>query len=159
MPGARPGAVWRKADLWAGLFWLGLGLFAVWQGQKLGYGSLSDPGTGFPVFWAGMLIVGFAAVVVGQAVLEEGGATVASLWRGARWHRVVVVLAALGAYAALFSTLGFLLCTLALLSLLLLGVERVSWRLAVPLILVATFGTWFAVTRWLKILLPVGVLG
>jgi putative tricarboxylic transport membrane protein len=151
--------MWRKADLWGGLFWLALGLAAIWQGLALGYGVLSDPGTGFMVFWAGLLIAGFAAAVLVEAALEASGTTLSALWVEARWKRVVVVVVALALYAAVFERIGFILCTLALLTVLLRGVERVPWRIAVPVILVATFGTWFVVTRWLKILLPVGILG
>jgi putative tricarboxylic transport membrane protein len=151
--------MWRKADLWGGLFWLALGLAALWQGLALGHGSLNDPGTGFMVFWTGLLIAGFAAAIIAEALLEAGGATLSALWAGSRWRRVIVVVAALAIYAAAFERVGFILCTLALLTLLLRGVERVPWKIALPVILVATFGTWFAVTRWLKILLPVGILG
>jgi putative tricarboxylic transport membrane protein len=151
--------MWRKADLWGGLFWLALGIGAAWQGLALGYGVLNDPGTGFMVFWAGLLIAGFAAAILVDAVLGAQGPSLSALWAGTRWQRVVVVVLALAAYAAAFRHLGFILCTLALLTLLLRGVERVRWTVAIPVVLVATFGTWYVVTRWLKILLPVGVLG
>lgn len=151
--------MWRKADLWGGLFWLALGIAAAWQGLALGHGSLADPGTGFMVFWAGLLIIAFAGSIVVDAALHAGGTTLAGLWADTRWRRVAVVVLALALYAAAFARVGFIVCTLALLTVLLRGVERVPWRIALPVILLATFGTWFVVTRWLQILLPVGILG
>ena len=145
-----------NVELWAGLFWLGLGLFVTWAGRDLGTGTLAAPGSGFLVFWAGLLMCGFSfAVVTGAA--RHGGPALASLWAGARWGKVLLVIASLAAYAALLDTLGFLVATVPLLLVLLRAVDPAPWRTALPLALLSTLGIWWVLKRLLLIQLPAGV--
>jgi putative tricarboxylic transport membrane protein len=154
---ARPtAAALNNAELWAGLFWLALGAFVTWAGQDLGVGTRGAPGSGFLVFWAGLLMCGFAAAIVIGA-LKEGGPRLGSLWAGTRWPKVLLVLVGLAAYAALLDVLGFLLATVPLLLVLLRAVDPVPWRTAVPIALVATIGTWWVLKRALLIQLPSGL--
>ena len=154
---ARPPAkALDNAELWAGLFWLGLGAFVTWAGRDLGTGTLAAPGSGFLVFWAGLLMCGFAlAIVAGTA--RHGGRALGSLWAGARWGKVLLVIASLAAYAALLDTLGFLLATVPLMLVLLRAVDPVRWRIALPLALLSTLGIWWVLKRLLLIQLPAGV--
>ena len=147
----------RNAELWGGLVWLAGGLFVVWSGYDLELGTLSEPGTGFMIFWLGLLLSAFAAVIVGKAVLA-GGPTLASLWAGTRWRKILIVIAALALYAVLFERLGFLACTLPLLILLMRAIDPVDWKIAIPVALVGSFGIWAVMEKWLKIQLPAGTL-
>ena len=153
----RPGgAALNNAELLAGLFWLGLGLFIVWAGQDLGVGTRGAPGSGFLVFWAGLLMCGFSLAIV-AAALKRGGPSLGSLWVGARWGKVLIVLVSLAAYAVLLDIVGFLIATAPLLLILLRAVDPVPWRTAVPIALVATIGTWWVLKRALLIQLPSGI--
>ena len=147
----------RNSELWGGLFWLAIGGFVIWSGRDLGLGQLSEPGPGFAVFWIGILMCGLALAVVGQAVVS-GGPTLASLWAGTRWRKVAVVVGLLIVYGVGFQALGFIPCTLALLLVLMTFIDPVDWRLALIIAFVATFGVWAALTKWLLIQLPAGLL-
>ena len=147
----------RNAELWGGLVWLAGGLFVVWSGYDLELGTLSEPGTGFMIFWLGLLLSAFAAVIVGKAVLA-GGPTLASLWAGTRWRKILIVIVALAFYAVLFERLGFLACTLPLLILLMRAIDPVDWKIAIPVALIGSFGIWAVMEKWLKIQLPAGTL-
>ncbi|TWT03164.1 tripartite tricarboxylate transporter TctB family protein [Reyranella sp. CPCC 100927] len=147
----------RSAELWGGLVWLAGGLFVVWSGYDLELGTLSEPGTGFMIFWLGLLLSAFAAVIVGKAVLA-GGPTLASLWAGTRWRKIMIVIVALALYAVLFERLGFLVCTLPLLILLMRAIDPVDWKIAIPVALIGSFGIWAVMEKWLKIQLPAGTL-
>lgn len=147
----------RNSELWGGLFWLGIGAYVIWAGRDMGLGRLNEPGSGFAFYWIGILMCALALGVVGQALMS-GGATIASLWASTRWGRVLVVVALLVAYGVGFETIGFVPCTLALLLVLMWFVDPVDWRLALIVALVATFGVWAALTKWLKIQLPAGLL-
>ncbi len=147
----------RSAELWGGLVWLAGGLFVVWSGYDLELGTLSEPGTGFMIFWLGLLLSAFAAVIVGKAVLA-GGPTLVSLWAGTRWRKILIVIVALALYAMLFERLGFLACTLPLLILLMRAIDPVDWKIAIPVALVGSFGIWAVMEKWLKIQLPAGTL-
>lgn len=147
----------RNSELWGGLFWLAIGAFVTWAGRDMGLGHLHDPGPGFAFYWVGILMCALALGIIGQA-LASGGPTLASLWAGARWRKVLVVVGLLLVYGAGFQALGFIPCTLALLLVLMWFIDPVEWRLALIIAVVATFGVWAALTKWLKIQLPAGVL-
>ena len=147
----------RNSELWGGLFWLAFGAFVIWAGRDIGLGHLSEPGPGFVLFWIGILMCALALGVIGQAVLS-GGPTLASLWAGTRWRKVLVVTGLLLVYGAGFPAIGFIPCTLALLLVLMWFVDPVKWWLAPIIAVAATFGVWAALTKWLKIQLPAGLL-
>jgi len=147
----------RNSELWGGLFWLAIGAFVIWAGRDMGLGRLHQPGSGFAFYWIGILMCALALGVIGQA-LVSGGPPLASLWAGTRWPKVLAVIGLLLVYGVGFEAIGFIPCTLALLLALMWFVDPVDWRLAIVVAVVATFGVWAALTKWLKIQLPAGLL-
>ena|SRR5436309_2329350 len=147
----------RNSELLGGVFWLGIGAYVIHAGRDMGLGGLHEPGPGFAFYWVGILMCALAASVIGQAVLS-GGPTLASLWAGTRWGKVLAVVAMLLAYAVAFEPVGFIVCTVALLLALMWFVDPVRWWLAILVAAVATAGVWLALTKWLKIQLPPGLL-
>jgi putative tricarboxylic transport membrane protein len=81
--------------LWGGLVGLALGVFVIWSGYKLKIGGIHDPGSGFVVFYTGILMCLFALSIMVSAV-TEGGPTVGSLWKAragpSRWWSLGVCL-------------------------------------------------------------------
>jgi putative tricarboxylic transport membrane protein len=147
----------RNSELWGGLFWLAAGGFVLWAGRDMGLGRLNNPGPGFAFYWLGILMCALSAGVIARAI-AGGGPTLGSLWAGTRWARVLAVTALLLLYGMSFEAIGFIPCTLVLLLILMLFVDPVDWRLAVPIAFIATFGVWLALGKWLKIQLPAGIL-
>jgi putative tricarboxylic transport membrane protein len=147
----------RNSEFWGGLFWLAIGAFVIWVGRDLGLGRLQEPGPGFAFYWIGIAMCALALAILGPALVSRGP-SLASLWRGTRWGKVMVVIALLLAYSVLFETIGFFACTLALLLVLMWFVDPVDWWVAIIVAVLATFGVWAALTKWLKIQLPAGVL-
>jgi putative tricarboxylic transport membrane protein len=147
----------RSSEFWGGLFWLAIGAFVVWAGRDLGLGRINDPGSGFALFWIGVLMVALASSVL-MASLRVPGASLASLWSGTRWGKVLLVVALLVAFGFAFEPIGFIPCTLALLLILMLFVDPINPWVALTISLVAVLGTWATFTKALKIQLPSGVL-
>ena len=147
----------RNSELWGGLFWLAIGAFVIWAGRDMGLGRLHEPGSGFAFYWIGILMCALSLGVIGQA-LVSGGPALSSLWAGTRWRKVLAVTGLLLGYGVGFEAIGFIPCTLALLLVLMWFVDPVDWWLAPIIAVVATFGVWAAMTKWLKIQLPAGVL-
>jgi putative tricarboxylic transport membrane protein len=147
----------RNSELWGGLFWLLIGGFIIWAGRDMGLGHLHEPGPGFAFYWIGILLSALALTIVGQA-LTQGGPSLAQLWAGTRWLKVSAVVALLLVYGIGFEAIGFIPCTLGLLLALMWFVDPVDWRLALAVAVIATFGVWAALTKWLKIQLPAGLL-
>jgi putative tricarboxylic transport membrane protein len=147
----------RKTELWGGLFWLLLGLAVARAGLDLGLGRLNEPGSGLVLFWIGAGMCGLAAIVLLSA-FRHGGEDLASLWSGKRWGKLLLVCALMLAYALLFERVGFIVLSLALLLVLMFLVDPVKWWIAVPVSLLVVLGVWAALTKWLGIQLPGGVL-
>ena len=154
---ARESDVIRNSELWGGLFWLGVGAYVIFAGRDMGLGGLHEPGPGFAFYWVGILMCALAATVVGQAVVS-GGPALASLWAGTRWAKVLGVVVLLLVYGVAFEPIGFIVCTMALLLVLMWFVDPVRWWVAILVAGGSTGVVWLAMTKWLKIQLPAGVL-
>lgn len=148
----------NNSELWGGLVGLALGMFVIWSGYKLKIGSINDPGSGFVLFYTGILMCLFALSITFAAV-TEGGPTVRSLWAGTRWTKPLVVIGCLAVFALLLEPLGFLLSAIPLLLLLLRVIDPVRWTLAIPLAVLAPLGVWWVLKRALLIQLPSGIFG
>ena len=103
----------NNSELWGGLIGLGLGIFVIRSGLKLKLGTINDPGSGYVLFYTGILMCAFAATII-VAALTEGGPTFGSRWKDARWTKPVVVIACLIAFSIALEPLGFLLSSIPL---------------------------------------------
>jgi putative tricarboxylic transport membrane protein len=147
----------RNSEFLGGVFWLGIGAYVIFAGRDMGLGGLHEPGPGFAFYWVGILMCALAASIIGQALLV-GGPTLASLWAGTRWGKVLAVVVLLLVYGVAFEPVGFVVCTVALLLALMWFVDPVRWWVAILVAGGSTAGVWLALTKWLKIQLPAGVL-
>jgi putative tricarboxylic transport membrane protein len=145
----------RRAELWGGLFWLGIGVFVTWQGWLLELGTLREPGSGFVFFWLGLIISAFA-VFIAIGGVQGRGPLLGNLWQGARWRNVLLVVLALIAFGFLFERLGFVICSLALLLFLMTVVDPVRPVLSIPISIVAAVGVWYVLEKVLLVQLPKG---
>jgi putative tricarboxylic transport membrane protein len=148
----------KNADLWGGLGWLAFSVFVVFAGRHHGIGAINDPGSGFLLFWLGLLMCALSAAILVSAVLA-GGPSLASLWQDTRWRKVLAIIASLCAFALLLNTLGFLLAAIPLLLVLLRGIDPVPWPIALPVGIGAPLALWWLLKKLLLIQLPAGVLG
>ena len=146
----------NNSELWTGLIGLALGLFVIRSGLKLKLGSINDPGSGYVLFYTGILMCLFS-ISITIAAVAEGGPTFGSRWEGARWSRPVVIIVSLIVYAIALDQLGFLISTIPLMLLLLRAIDPVRWTLAVPLAVLAPIGVWWVLERALLIQLPSGI--
>ena len=84
----------NNSELWGGLIGLALGIFVIWSGLKLKLGTINDPGSGYVLFYTGILMCLFAATIIVAAV-TEGGPTFGSRWENTRWTKPLLVIACL----------------------------------------------------------------
>src|SRR4051812_698639 len=146
----------NNSELWGGLIGLALGIFVIRSGIKLKLGSINDPGSGYVLFYTGILMCLFALSIVFSAI-AEGGPGFGSRWEGARRARPVIVIACLIGFSLALEPLGFLLSAIPLMLLLLRAVDPVRWTLAIPIAVLAPLGAWWVLKRVLLIQLPSGV--
>jgi len=145
-----------NSELWGGLIVLALGGFVIWTGLNLKIGSIDDPGSGFVLFYAGLLIAVFAVSIIVSAV-TEGGPTLASRWEGTRWTKPLLVIACLVAFSFAFDPLGFLLSAIPMIVLLMRVVDPVRWSLTIPVSILVPLGMWWILKHGLAIQLPSGI--
>jgi len=156
MSAIRPPFRLNNSEFWTGVIGLGLGVFVIRSGLKLKLGTINDPGSGFMMFYIGILMCAFAVSII-LASVTEGGPTFGSRWEDARWSKPVLIIVCLIAYAFALEPLGFLIATIPLMLLLLRIIDPVRWTLAVPLAVLAPVGVWWALKHGLAIMLPTGV--
>jgi putative tricarboxylic transport membrane protein len=148
----------NNSELWGGVIGLALGGFVIWSGLKLKLGTINDPGSGYVLFYTGILMCIFAGSIIVSAV-TEGGPTLASRWENARWSKPLLVIGCLIAFSFALEPLGFLLSSIPLMLLLLRLIDPVRWTLAVPIAVCAPLGMWWVLKRLLLIQLPSGLFG
>ncbi|QDF40827.1 tripartite tricarboxylate transporter TctB family protein [Bradyrhizobium symbiodeficiens] len=147
-----------NSELWGGLIGLALGGFVIWSGMKLKLGTINDPGSGYVLFYTGILMCVFAGAIIVSAV-TEGAPTLASRWENARWSKPLLLIGCLVAFSVALEPLGFLLSSIPLMLLLLRLIDPVRWTLAVPIAVLAPTGMWWVLKRLLLIQLPPGQFG
>src|SRR4051794_15071603 len=152
----RPHLKLNNSELWGGVIGLALGAFVIWSSFRLKIGSINDPGSGYVLFYTGILMCLFAGSIIVAAV-TEGGPSVASRWEGARWGKPAVLIVCLIAYCFALEPLGFLLSSIPLMLLLLRAIDPVRWAVALPLAAAAPLGMWWLLKHVLLIQLPVGL--
>ena len=146
----------NNSELWGGLIGLALGVFVIWSGVKLKLGSINDPGSGYVLFYTGILMCLFALTIMVVAV-TEGGPGFGSRWEGARWTKPLTIIACLTGFSFALEPLGFLLSAIPLMLLLLRAIDPVRWTLALPLAVLGPLGVWWVLKRALLIQLPSGI--
>jgi putative tricarboxylic transport membrane protein len=147
-----------NSELWGGVIGLALGGFVIWSGLKLKLGTINDPGSGYVLFYTGILMCVFAGSIIVSAI-TEGGPTLASRWENVRWSKPLVLIACLVAFSIALEPLGFLLSSIPLMLLLLRVIDPVRWTLAIPIAVLAPLGMWWVLKRLLLIQLPSGLFG
>ena len=145
-----------NTELWSGLVGLAMSVFVVWAGYSLKLGTINDPGSGYVMFYAGLLMVVFSLIILYGAV-KQGGPTFLSLWRNVLWTKPLLVIALLVAFTLVFETIGFLLSTTILLIALLRVIDPVPWLRAIPIAILVPLICWYVLQKLLLIQLPSGV--
>lgn len=146
-----------NTELWSGLAGLALSIFVVYTGLELKLGTINDPGSGYVMFYAGLLMIVFSSIMLYSAV-KEGGPTFLSLWRDVLWTKPLLVIALLVTFTFVFETAGFLVSTTILLIALLRVIDPVPWPRAIPIAILVPLICWYVLQKLLLIQLPSGIL-
>jgi putative tricarboxylic transport membrane protein len=133
---------------------LGLGLAALAGASGLSFGTLRQPGSGFYPTLVCVALIAFGALSLGVAAPASSSSAAESGGHARVW----LVVAALAAYVWALTPAGFLLCTLALLLLLLRGIGGVSWSASAAAAALGSVACYALFTR-LGMPLPAGLLG
>lgn len=131
----------------AAVFFLVIAVAALWQAWRWGLTDFGSPGPGlFPALAA--LLMGIAAVA---AAWQREAAPAAT-----NWPRLIVYIAAVILVPLLLQPLGMIAVIALLFLLLLRGLERMPWRVVLPVTAAASIGAFLLFDQLLKVPLPRG---
>lgn len=143
-------------DLWTGLFLMVFSGAVINEALNLELGTPRNPGSGFMIFGAAVVLGLLALLQCFKALLIHEHSTPerekVHLWR---------ILAVIGAnilYIVLLESVGYLLCTFFFLCFLFQIYEKGRWALAVGGAAAASFLTYVIFSRLLQLNLPKGLI-
>jgi len=156
-------ATTKRHERVSAAFWLVIGVVVTVHACRLGLGHLHTPGPGFIFFVASCLLIGLSAIhfigtFTGRAGPFEGKER-ADVWEGARFHKILLILAGVSVYIYLFDTAGFLLSTFLLMLFLFKAVEPTGWWVAIISSACTTAAALALFKIWLGVPFPEGILG
>lgn len=133
---------------------VGVGLAALYEGSGLSFGSIRQPGSGFYPTLVCLALIAFAAIAFAKPARSDGNEAIEPRGHARLW----LVVAAVTVYALALNSVGFLLCTAALLLVLLRGIGSVSWAISLAAAVAGSVATYVLFIQ-LGMPLPAGVLG
>ncbi len=148
-----------KADRASSLFWLAIGLGFIYGSVRLGLGTLGEPGSGFLSFLAGSCLALLALILFIQSFIQGKGlpGKMSALWAGMKWHRPVMITSVLLGYILGLESIGFILCSLILIFLMLRVLENFSWGKSILISVMASAFSYLIFSVLLKVMLPKGI--
>ena len=147
----------RRYDLTIRFFWLALGLFVVIYSYTLGLGKLIDPGPGLLPFLLGLIFLILSSVrLVTVIQLREAEETGEEKKKIEYW-RIILIVVALLIWAFVLESLGFLIATFILMTLLYRAAGFNKWYAAIFWGLITVLVTYFVFT-YLGVRFPPGIL-
>lgn len=149
----------RRADRITGAALLALAVaFSAGALKHYAYWGENGPGPAFLPFWLGVVM----ALLAGALLLGA----IRSTDPGAAWlpdrigqQRLALVLGATLAFVALLNVLGMVIATVLFLVVVVRGLDRHPWPLTLAVALAVAGFNALVFTYWLRVPLPVGVLG
>lgn len=119
----------KKTYLINDLVWIGFSGAVCWGGLKLGFGSFHQPHAGFMPFLSGLVLglLALADLISGLISHWQHEKEDRDIWANIHWGKLLLTLALLIIYTALFSFLGFVIATVLLLLFFFRAMEPRPW--------------------------------
>ncbi len=149
----------KTYDRVSSLFWLLLSITVFFGSLRLGIGTLHNPGMGFLTFGASGIMGILSLILFVQATLREKGVKREPLFAGKLWQRILFVLIVLVVYSWIMPTLGYLISTFVLMTLLFWVLERKKIWFVLSSSFLTTLMTYLVFSKWLNCQFPGGLFG
>ena len=151
-------------DVAGSLFWMGVGILFSAGALKYRLIKSGIPGAGFFPFLAGIIMVILSMMVLGSALKKKGEDQEAQAKerffpQRNSLKKIGLALIGLFGYWLLLEFLGFLITTFLFLIFLLKFIEPQRWTTALTTAILATGLSYLLFNLWLKVQMPIGVLG
>ena len=151
----------KKTFLINDLVWIGFAATVCYGGLKLGFGSFHQPHAGFMPFLSGLLLglLALFDLISGLANGWRDEKKDADIWADIHWGKLLLTLALLFIYTALFTTLGFVITTILLLFFFFRAMEPRPWWVVAVSSATCTGLFYLAFKIGLESQLPSGIFG
>jgi hypothetical protein len=147
---ASPGAILRRADIWAGLLFIGVGAIMLWAGADYAMGRPARIGPGYMPRLLSYALMGIGVVMVLRGMVTDRGPVDASL----ALRPLVLVPVAVLVFAFLFERFGLGPAILAAVGIANFAAPDNTWKSAIAVgVAIAAF-SWFLFVQSLKLPLP-----
>jgi putative tricarboxylic transport membrane protein len=134
---------------------LALAAFVMWQSWSLEYYTKLGPGPGFFPFWLGVMLGGLVLAWLVQVSRQTAWPARLDIFpERSGILRILTILAALGAMAAVIDRLGFQLSMLLFLGFALRVLGRQAWWVTALVALLGSIGAYHIFGRYLDVQLP-----
>ena len=149
----------KRSDIIPTLFWLGLSIFVMVLSYKYGLGNFRTPGPGLMPFLVGFLLFIICFYLLLRLPFRMYGRVKAAKEEQSQisYRKIVLILASLYAYALVFESLGYLIGTFILLTILFRSAGSKRWSVILISSGVTVLATYFAFT-YLGLRFPPGIL-
>ena len=120
-----------RLALYCNLFWLLLAAVTCEESFRLKLGGVTKPGSGFFPFCAGLVMLGLSLAAIFQSSRKkvEGEKEIGP--ETFRWWSIMIIVAAVVAFALTIETLGFLINTFLFITILLKVIQPQSWKTSI----------------------------
>jgi putative tricarboxylic transport membrane protein len=120
----------RHIALYCNLFWLLFALVTCEESLRLKLGAVTKPGSGFFPFCAGLVILGLSLAALFQSTRTKAGGEKEAGGETFRWWSIIIIVAAVIAFALTLETLGFLINTFLFITIMLKVVQPQPWKIS-----------------------------
>ncbi len=145
--------------LYCSLFWLLFSLITCVESYRLNLGAMNKPGPGFFPFGAGLVMLFLSLAALFQSIRKKNNLEKAARQEPFRWWNIVIILAAITAYAFSLERIGFLINTFLFMCLMLKVVEPQSWKTAILGGVISAVAANFVFNVIFRAQIPSGILG
>jgi len=152
----------KVTDVGSSLFLMTLGGVMAWQAEKLSIGTAHRPGPGFFPVWLSLITGGlslalFCKVTWARKAPYSPGSPLPESRSGT--IRIFIILVALIGSLVFLDLLGFRITLFLFLLFLPPALGMRNWPIILTLSILGSFGVFHVFYYWLKVPLPLGVLG
>jgi hypothetical protein len=149
----------RRVALCCNLFWLLFSLLTCIESYRLKLGVATKPGPGFFPFGAGLIMLFLSLIALFQWINKKDGSEITVQKKPVRWWNIVIILAAVPAYALSLEKIGLLINTFLFITLLLKVVEPQTWKTSILGGVITAMATDLVFNVLFKAQIPSGILG
>jgi len=149
----------RRILLYGNLFWILFSVVTCVESYRLRLGTIHTPGSGFFPFGAGFIMLLLSLAALFQSIGKKNHVEKNPRQEPLRWWNIVIILAAITAYAFSLEKIGFLINTFLFMCFLLKVVEPQTWKTAILGGLITAVAADLIFNIIFKAQIPSGILG